>query len=88
MLPFSPAVNVAFTVAVVPGAEARNVAQFCPAATDTFEGTVTLALLLDSETEVPPAGAFVLIVTVQLDVAGATTAAGVQLKEVTLSCCC
>jgi hypothetical protein len=51
-------------------------------------GTVTVALLLDSETVVPPVGAVPLIVTVQLAVPGPVTVPGVQLRLATCSCCC
>ena len=87
VLPFSPAVSVALTAAAVPPAEAMKVTKFCPAATVTLAGTVTVALLLDSETTVPPEGAFPLIVTVQLAVPGPVTVAGVQLRLVTCNCC-
>ena len=88
MLPFNPAVNVALTVVAVLPAEAVNVAKVCPAAIDTLEGTVTVELLLDSETVVPPVGAVPLIVTVQLADPGPVTVPGVQLRVVTWSCCC
>jgi len=51
-----------------------------PAATVTLAGTVTLALLLDSATLTPPAGAAALSVTVHAEVPGATTPAGLQLR--------
>jgi hypothetical protein len=85
VLPFSPAVSVALTVVAVVPAEAVNVAKVCPAATNTLEGTVTVALLLDSATAVPPVGAVPLRVTVQLAVAGPVTVPGVQLSELTAS---
>jgi hypothetical protein len=87
VLPFSPAVSVALTVVDVDPAEAMKVAKFCPVATVTLAGTVTVALLLDSETAVPPEGAFPLIVTVQLAVPGPVTVAGVQLRLVTCNDC-
>jgi hypothetical protein len=86
VLPFSPAVSVALAVVAVVPAEAVNIASVCPTATTTLEGTVTVALLLDSETVVPPDGAVPLIVTVQLAVPGPVTVAGVQLTLVTCSC--
>jgi hypothetical protein len=46
----------------------------------TPTGTVTLALLLDTPTVTPPAGAAAVSVIVQLDVPGAFTVAGEQLK--------
>jgi hypothetical protein len=82
---FSSAVNVALTVVVVEPAKAVNVALVCPAATVTLVGTITVALLLDSETAVPPEGAVPLIVTVQLDVPGPVTVPGVQFRELTSS---
>jgi hypothetical protein len=51
-----------------------------PAVTATLAGTVTLALLLDKATVDPPAGAADVSVTVQLEVPGAFTVAGEQLK--------
>jgi hypothetical protein len=88
VLPFNPAVSVALTVLAVVPAVAVNVAKVCPAATSTLEGTVTVALLLDSETVVPPLGAAPVIVTVQLAVPGPVTVPGVQLRLTTCSCCC
>jgi hypothetical protein len=43
-------------------------------------GTLKFRLLLDSATIEPPAGAGAVKVTVQLEVPGATTVAGEQLK--------
>jgi hypothetical protein len=83
VLPFRPAVSVALTVVVVVPAVAVNVAKVCPAVTNTLEGTVTVELLLDSATVVPPVGAVPLIVTVQLAVPGPVTVPGVQLSELT-----
>jgi hypothetical protein len=85
-LPFSPAVSVALTVVEVVPAVALKVAEVCPAATTTLEGTVTFALLPDSQTVVPPEGAVPLIVTVQLAVPGPFTVPGAQLRLVTCSC--
>jgi len=50
-----------------------------PAPTVTLAGTVAFALLLDSVTSSPPAGAAVVNVTVQAEVPGAFTLPGVQL---------
>jgi hypothetical protein len=58
---------------------AVNEALFWPAATATLAGTVMLALLLESVT-VAPEGTAAVSVTVQLDVPGAFTVAGEQLK--------
>jgi hypothetical protein len=51
-----------------------------PAATVTLPGTVTFVLLLDSATVTPPVGAGVDKVTVQLELPGATTLPGEQLR--------
>ena len=53
-----------------------------PAPTLTLAGTVMLALLLDSATEAPPEGAAAVRVTVQLEVPGAFTVEGEQLRLV------
>jgi len=57
---------------------AVNWALLYPAATVTLPGTVTLVLLSDSVTANPPADAASLSVTVQVEVPGAFTLAGVQ----------
>jgi hypothetical protein len=57
-----------------------NEAPVSPAPTATLAGTVTLALLLDKDTVEPPAGAAEVRVTVQLDVPGAFTVAGEQIR--------
>ena len=57
---------------------AVNWALLDPAATVTLPGSVTLALLSDSATVKPPLGAVSFSVTVQVDVPGALTLAGVQ----------
>jgi hypothetical protein len=51
-----------------------------PAPTPTLPGTVMLALLLDKVTVAPAPGAGAVSVTVQLEVPGAFTVAGEQLK--------
>jgi len=51
-----------------------------PAATVTLAGTVTLVLLLDNARVTPPVGAGADNVTVQLEVPGAVTLPGEQLK--------
>jgi hypothetical protein len=56
-----------------------NEALFWPAVTATLAGTVMLALLLESVT-VAPDGTAAVSVIVQLDVPGAFTVAGEQLK--------
>jgi len=55
-----------------------------PAATATFAGRVTLALLLDSAT-LAPAAAAALSVTVHAEVPGARTLAGMQFRLLTVS---
>ena len=45
--------------------ETMNVAEFCPDATCTVGGTLTMRLLLESATLVPPMGASPLRVNVQ-----------------------
>jgi hypothetical protein len=59
---------------------AANPALLWPAVTVTLPGTVMLALLLDSVTTEPPEGAGAVRVTVQVEVPGAFTVAGEQLK--------
>ena len=85
MLPLSLAVRVASTGLGVNAAEAEKVAFDCPSETMTWEGTVTIALLLDSPTIVPRAGAGPLIVTLHRAVPGPAIVPGPQLREVTLS---
>ena len=53
-----------------------------PAATATVAGTVMLVLLLERVILTPPLGATAVNVTVQVDVPGALTVAGEQLREV------
>jgi hypothetical protein len=86
VLPFNPAVRVAVSAVAVNAADAVNAIAFCPAGTSTVEGTVTPALLLTSDTVVPPADAGPLSVTAQLAFPGATTLAGLQITLVTSSC--
>jgi hypothetical protein len=59
---------------------AVKVALVKPAPTLMLVATVILALLLDSVTVDPPAGATAVNVTVQLEVPGAFTVAGEQLR--------
>ena len=59
---------------------AVNPALVWPAATATLPGTVILTLLLDRVTVEPPEGAGAVRVIVQLEVPGAITVAGEQLK--------
>ena len=62
---------------------AVNWALLDPAATVRLAASDTLALLSDSVTATPPAGAAPLSVTVQEDTPGAFTLAGVQVKLLT-----
>jgi hypothetical protein len=75
------AVRVAVWAAVTTAAEAMKVALKAPAGTMTAAGTVTLALLLERATLVPPAGAALVKVTVQVDVPGPLIVTGEQLTE-------
>ena len=58
---------------------AANEALLCPAVTATLAGTEMLALLLESAT-VAPDGTVAVSITVQLDVPGAFTVDGEQLR--------
>ena len=58
---------------------AGNDALLCPAVTATLAGTVMLTLLLERDT-VAPDGTAAVNVTVHVDVPGAFTVAGEQLK--------
>ena len=58
-----------------------NVADTLPAATVTFAGTVALALLLDSATDVPPVGAAVFNVTVPVEGLPGATVLGFNDRE-------
>ncbi len=51
-------------------------------------GTVTLVLLLDSDTVAPPLGAAALRVTAQLDEPGAVTVAGLQESPLRVTAAC
>jgi hypothetical protein len=77
--PFREAVNSAVWFELTLATLAVNEALLCPDPTATLAGTVILALLLESVT-VAPDGAAAFSVTVQLDVPGAFTVAGEQLK--------
>jgi hypothetical protein len=66
-------------------ADAEKVAVVAPAGAATVAGTVTAALLLDRAMAAFPDDAL-LRVTVQVDVAPAAIAAGLQLNEVTRVC--
>jgi hypothetical protein len=83
VLPFNEAESVALIVVEVELAVAVKPALDCPADTVTLGGTVTVALLLDSVTDVPPDGAAALMFTVQFEVAGPVTVPGMQLRPLT-----
>jgi hypothetical protein len=80
-LPLKLAVMVAFCVLVTPVADAVKLDEPDPAATITDGGTARLVLLLLSATVVPPLGAALLRVTVQLDVPGVGIEDGLQTTE-------
>jgi hypothetical protein len=88
VLPFNEADSVALTVAVVELAVAVKPPLDCPWATVTLEGTVTIVLLLDSDTEVPPDGADPLRFTVHVAVPGPVTVPGAQLTPTTCNGAC
>ena len=83
VLPLRPAVSVASTVLVVDPAVAAKTAFVLPAATVTLAGTVTVVLLLESETTVPLVGASPLMVTEQTAIPGPVTVPGRQPRLVT-----
>ena len=64
-------------------AVALNVAVVAAAATLTEAGTVNSALLLDKETEMPPAGATLESVTVQVEAAAVPKVEGAHASELT-----
>jgi hypothetical protein len=78
LLPFSVAVTVTARLAEGAPAVALNVALSLPAGIRAEAGTVSAALLEDSATGVPPAGAALESVTVQTLVFPASRAAGLQ----------
>jgi hypothetical protein len=75
-------VSVAVCAEVTLPANAEKVAVVAPEGRLTLAGTVTAALLLDRATGALPDAAL-LRVTIQLDVAPAVIADGLQLNEVT-----
>lgn len=77
------AVTVAdWLLAMVP-AVAVNVAVVAPAVTVFDDGTVSKALLLDKETEVPPLGAAWFSVIVHVEVPAELTLVGLQARLLT-----
>jgi hypothetical protein len=79
-VPLYVAVIVAVCPVVTVPAVAVNPADVAPEVTVTFAGTLTAALLLDSETTALPDAALFRL-TVQLDVPPLATVDGVQLTE-------
>jgi hypothetical protein len=79
-LPLALAVTTAIWSVVTDPTFTVNPAVVVPTGTVTLPGTVALALLLESVTAKPPAGATAPRVTVQEDEPGAFTLPGAQLK--------
>jgi hypothetical protein len=71
---------VTVVTALTPLVVIEKVAVVAPAATVTLAGTVAAALLLDSVTIAPPAGATLPNVTVPVDPLPPTTAVGFTVK--------
>jgi hypothetical protein len=83
VLPFNAAVTIAvWAVEMVP-AVALNVPVVAPAAIDSEAGTVRIALSSDRATTLPPAGAALLNVTVQVLARPETRPVGVQSSDET-----
>ena len=80
MTPSRVAVNAAFTSAAAVPAVALNVAEFTPAGIRMEFGTLTELLLLLSAMLIPPVGAELVIVTVQLLVPPGPRTAGLQIR--------
>jgi hypothetical protein len=78
VLPLSVALMFARVATVTAVVFTVNVARLAPAATATEAGTVAAALLLESATDAPPAGAAWVRVTVPVDVAPPVTVVGVS----------
>ena len=78
--PFRLAERSADVLVVTAATVAVNVPLVCVAAILMLAGTVMLPLLLDSTTVAPPEGAGAESVTVQLEVPGALTVPGEQLR--------
>lgn len=82
---FRLTVNVAALSAVRVDAEAVKVAVEAPAATVTDTGSVTKALLSDSVTTAPPAGALPVNVTVHMADVPEPSAVGVQVRALSVT---
>jgi hypothetical protein len=78
--PFRLAVSRADAFETIAATVAVKEPLVCVAAIVTLLGTVTFVMLLDSETVTPPAGAGADNVTVQLELPGAVTVPGEQLR--------
>jgi hypothetical protein len=83
--PLKVAVTVALWFVVTEAAVAVKVVEVDPAGTVTNAGTVRLPALLVRVTVVPPAGAAALSVTVQFELPGVTTEAGLHPSELRLT---
>ena len=79
------AVTIAVWSVVTVPTVAVNATVVAPAGTVTLPGTVVLALLLESVTANPPAGAAAFSVTVQEEDPGVFTVPGEQLKLLSVS---
>ena len=77
--------TVAVWLLVTVPAVAVNVFVVAPPATVTVPGTVSVALLLDSETPAPPAGAAADNVTVHVDPPPLLRLVGVHATELTVT---
>jgi hypothetical protein len=81
-LPFNDAVTVTVCAAAIAPAVALNVPVIAPAATVRDAGTVTTALSSVTLTELPPVGAALLNVTVQVLTPPDTRLAGAHTSDV------
>ena len=84
LLPFNVAVNVAVWLPAGEPATALNVAAVLPGATVTDEGTVNMALLLDSDTTVPDRDADRDMATVHVVVAPEAKVVGLHCRLLTV----
>jgi predicted deacylase len=82
-VPLRPAVSTAVPSAATWDAETANVALEAPATTLTDAGVVTTALSSANTTRLPPAGAALFSVTVQVAVAPEAKLAGAHTSDVT-----
>jgi hypothetical protein len=85
MLPLNVVVTVAVCAMATVTAVALNVPVVLPAATVTETGTVRFAVLLDTETRLPPAGAAALRVTAQVAAAPDGTEVGLHVSPLMLT---